>query len=158
MKAKNNQQREWLKNTVIILLALVMVVIFFNLDFMQKGESVFSQKAQNKIHFRGVLKSKAFEEAEMDRLVNTIKRYDNLLERVVIVTSVDDTYRTVVGSTQVVFEVLMTLTDNGTISTPGKRVTREQLVDAILDKMHKDLEVYQRLKKEGKDFKSLINS
>jgi len=158
MKAKSRRQQEWVKNIVIILMAVIVVVIFFNLDFIQKGESVFSQKAQNKVYFEGALKSTEFEEKEVDRIVDTIRKHNDLLEKVVIITSVDDEYRKVIGSTQVVFEVLMTVKNNGTISTPGKRVTRDRLVDAVLYKMNKDIKVYRRLKKEGKDFDSLINS
>jgi hypothetical protein len=135
-----------------------MVVFFFNLDMVTEGESVFSRNPERKLSFAGDLDRKAFSTKEVDRLRAFIKRHDTLIESVVVQTSIQDRYRAVTASTELMFEIRVVMTDGGTISAPTRRAVRAKLVAAILDKLDKDIRAYEKINGKDDKVKSLINT
>ncbi|QJB55758.1 hypothetical protein [Pseudodesulfovibrio sp. zrk46] len=155
---RKKQKSERVRNVLMILFALGVVVIFFNLDVMRKGESVFSRTADKKLRFTGDLKREAYSKSEVDRLVKYIKRYNDLIDTATVETTLQDPYKKVTGKSQMIFEVHLVMMDGTTISTPTRRITRTRLVDDILAKMSKDIRAYRKLLKDGKKVKSLVNT
>ena len=158
MRKRKNKTSERVRNIFLILLAVGVVVIFFNLDMIHKGESVFSKSADNKLNFTGDLKVKAYSKAEIERLVKYIKRHNEIIDTATVRTSVQDTSKKLTGKSQVTFEVNLIMKDGATISTPTRRSTRKELVSDILSKVNKDIRAYKKLIKEGKKVKSLVNT
>lgn len=146
------------RNVILIALAVGMVVIFFNLDIMQKGESVFSRQGSFKLRFKGDLGKQDYSDAEVDDLWNHLNRYKDIVESAVLETRLQDSYRKVTPNSPVLFEVHVTMKSGSTISTPTRRAKRSALVSAVLDKLDKDLSAYRKLKKQGKEMKTLINT
>lgn len=155
---RKSHKREWVRNTLLTLFAIGVVVVFFNLDIMRKGESIFSRTAENKLNFSGDLARKSFKKSEVDQLLKYIKRNKNLIDKFTIETSLDDSYKKITNTTQIAFSVHMIMKDGAKISTPTRRATRKQLVPAIFAKVKKDMRAYRKLLKEGKKVKSLVNT
>ena len=157
-KRKRTTLSDKARNAVLVIIAIITVIIFFNLDLMEKGDSLFSRTAESKLNFKGDLKRKAYKPEEYDRLLVFIKKHQAIIETATIQTSVDRGYGKLTPSSQILFEVRFQLTDGGMISTPTRRTTREKLVSAILIKMKKDMKAYKGLQKKGKKVKSLVNT
>ncbi len=153
-----DKAKEYTRNLFLILLAVGVVIIFFNLDVIRKGESVFSKSADKKLKFTGRLKQKDYSEREVDRLLKFVKRYDEQIDGVTVKTSAQDTYTNISDNTELLFEIAMVLNDGTTISTPVRRARRKTLVAEILYKLNKDMRAYQSLKKQGKKMDSLVNT
>lgn len=159
MNARRRSKRiEKTRNTILVLLAVAMVVIFFNLDVMNKGESVFSRSADKKLKFMGDLSLRDFSDKEIDRILKFIKRNTTIIDRATVETSVQDTYKKITDKSQVIFEIHLTMVDGAKISTTTRRTTRKNLVSSILAKLKKDIGAYKQLIKEGKKVKSLVNT
>lgn len=152
------KQKEKVRNVLLVILALGMVVIFFNLDITNKGESVFSKTSSQKLRFSGDLKKNAYTKDEVSQLIRFISKYGEEIVQVKISTTLQDTYRKVTDRSQIIFEVSMIMDGGATINTPTKRSTRGELVEDILAKMHKDVTAYIQLKNKGKKIKSLVNT
>ncbi len=153
-----DKRKEWAKNIFLILLAIGVVVIFFNLDLMQGGDSVFSRSADRKIKFTGDLDRQDYTERETDRLLKYVKRNNKIIDKMIVEVSPQDKYKKISGSTQMLFEVHLLMTDGTKISTPTRRTTRGNLMSAILTKISKDMKAYKRLKDKGTKVKSLVNT
>ena len=149
---------EWTRNTILILLAITALVIFFNLDIVRKGDSVFTNSAKRQLKFSGTLDRKDFTDKEINRIANYIKVRKKLFKEIKIDASPQDSYKKVTPTTQVLFEIHVTMADGFTFSTPVRRTQRARLSKAIVSKLDKDVQVYLKLKKEGKTPKSLINT
>jgi len=158
MKARRRERAsDRMRNIFLIIMAAGLVIIFFNLDAMRKGESVFSKTADRKLRFAGHLARNAYSGPEVDRLVAFIRRYDKDIERLTVRASTQDAYGKVNGDTSILFEMQMIMTDGAVIDTPVHRATRGRLVAAILEKLNKDMRTYRTLKKQGKDVETLLN-
>lgn len=155
---RRDRKKEWARNFFLVILAVSVVVIFFNLDIMRDGESVFSRSADKKIKFTGDIGHNDVTPKEMKRLVNYIKRYGDSIEKVVIDSSVQDTYKKLNPSTQLIFEIHVTMANGSTVSTPTRRTTRKDFMSAIITKLKKDMKAYDSLLKQGKKIKSLVNT
>lgn len=159
MKSKRqNKTAEMARNVFLILLAVIIVVIFFNLDIMQKGESVFSRTATTDLKFSGALGPKDYTDNEISKLRTYMKIRKKILEEIKIEASPQDSYKGVTPDTQVLFEVHVVMRDGVSFTTPVRRTKRKHLADAILAKLDKDVTAYKQLKKEGKKVKGLINT
>lgn len=157
-KKRQSKTVEWTRNLLLILLAGGMVVIFFNLDMIKKGESVFSHHGSRKLKFQGALGPKDFSEKELDSIEDYIKVRDKLLEEIIIQTSVQDTYREVTEQSDILFEMHVTMEDGFEFITTLRRTQRKKLPTSIVRKLDKDIRAYLKLKKEGRDLKGLINT
>lgn len=157
-KRRRSSTSEKVRNVMLVIVAVATVFIFYNLDIMKKGESVFSRSAKNKLYFRGDLKLKAYTTKEYDKILAFVKKYDKLIESATIETTVDNSYGKVSKTSQILFEVHFELSDGATISTPTRRTTRGNLVSAILTKMRKDMKAYRGLMEKGTKVKSLVNT
>lgn len=158
LKRKKESKNEWARNLLLVILAVGVVVVFFNLDIIPTGESVFSRTADKKLKFTGDLERDAYTKKEVNRLIRFIKINTEYIETTTVETSLQDEYRKVTPQSQLVFEIHMVMTDDVTISTPTRRTTRGQLVPDILTKLDKDMRAYKKLKKQGKKIKSLVNT
>lgn len=157
-RQSRDRSRERTRNFILVLLAVGMVVFFFNLDMVTEGESLFSRNPERKLSFAGDLDRKAFSVREVDRILTFIKRHDALIDTVVVQTSIQDSYRAVTASTELMFEIRVVMADGGTISAPTRRAVRGSLVPAILDKLDKDIRAYEKINKKSDKVKSLINT
>jgi len=158
MIKRRNKNSERVRNVILVLLAVGVVIIFFNLDIMQKGESVFSRTATNKLNFKGDLKRKAYSKKEVSRIIKYIKRHNKVIDTMTVETSIQDSYKKITSKSPIVFEVHMIMQGGATISTPTRRTTRKELVAEVLAKVNKDIKAYNKLIKEGKKVKSLVNT
>lgn len=153
---RRRKQSERVRNVLMILVALAVVIIFFNLDLVRDGESVFSRSAENKLRFKGDLERRAYTKKERSQLISYIKRHGEAIESVTIMTTLDDSYSKVGPTSQVLHEITIVLTDGASIATPTRRIKRARLVSDILYKMKKDMKAYRGL--DGKKIKSLVNT
>lgn len=159
MVTKHKQtKQEWAQSILLVLLAIGVVVVFFNLDIMRKGKSVFSMTAEKKIKFKGDLDRKDYTDREFDQLLKFIKRHDDLIDSATVEVSIQDSYKKVSGSSPMIFEVQLRMSDGATITTPTRRTTRKVLIPDILTKLAKDMRAYKKLIKEGKKVNSLVNT
>ena len=152
------QKNEWVRNFFLIILAVGVVVVFFNLDIIRHGESVFSKSADKKLKFRGELKRDNYTKKELARLLRYTKKYNDIFEKVSIRTSSQDSYKKIISSTEILFEVQITMTNGFSLSTPVRRTQRKNLVGAIITKLNKDMRAYKDLQKKGKKIKALVNT
>lgn len=157
-RRRTNRTMEWTRNILLILLAGGVVVIFFNLDIVRKGESVFTNTAKKKLKFSGSLDRKDYTDRELERLMNYIKVRNKLFKEVRIDASPQDKYKEVTPTSEVLFEIHVTMADGFTFSTPVRRTRRQKLTLNILNKLDKDVQAYLELKKQGKEPSSLINT
>lgn len=155
-RARRKKTSERIRNVFLVIIAIGMVIVFFNLDMVKDGESVFSRSAENKLRFKGDLKQKAFSEKEYDRIIGFVERYDDAIESVTILTTRDSDYGKVTPSSQILFEITIVMVEGASISTPTRRTSRRGLVKDIMYKLDKDMKAYQEL--DGKKIKSLINT
>lgn len=151
-------RKEKIRNVLLVILALGMVVVFFNLDISREGESVFSKTTSQKLRFSGDLKRNAYTGEEVSEILDFIKIYDKDISQVDISVTKQDSYRRVTGSSQLIFEINMIMEGGTTINTPTWRSTRDDLVKTILVKMKKDVKAYTKLKGQGRKMKSLVNT
>ena len=158
IRRRHDKKKEWTRNILLIILAVGVVYIFFNLDIMRKGESVFSQTADKKLKFSGDLTRNDYGQGEFNRLLRFIKRHDSLIDSATIEVSGQDSYRKITNASQVIFEVRLRMSDGATIATPTRRTTRKELVTEILAKLNKDMKAYRQMIKDGKKVKSLVNT
>ena len=156
-RRRKDHTREQVRNVILILLAVGVVIIFFNLDTMRKGESVFSKSADQKLRYAGELDRKDYAASERDRLLAFIKRNDKAIRTVTIRTSTQDAYGKITGATPILFEIRMEMSDGAVINAPVRRAERDRLVAGILVKLNKDMRTYHSLKEQGKDVNSLMN-
>jgi hypothetical protein len=157
-RSSREKSRERTRNFLLVVLAVAVVVIFFNLDIIPKGESFFTRSAERKLEFTGDLARKQFSPKEIEELLAFIRRNGKLIDNLTIQTSLQDSYRAVGDTTQVLFEMRLALSDGGTISTPTRRSQRKRLVPAILDKLDKDVSAYRKLRQRGGEGQSLVNT
>ena len=155
---RKSKAMEWIRNILLILLAAVALIIFFNLDMIHEGDSVFTNSARKQLKFSGDLDRKDFTSTELDRFLNYLSARKKLIKEIKIDASPQDSYRKVTPSTEILFEIHVTMTDGFTFSTPVRRSKRNALPKAIIIKLDKDIQAYFKLKKEGKKIKSLINT
>nr|WP_287411738.1 hypothetical protein [Pseudodesulfovibrio sp.] len=157
-RRSSSKTMEWTRNTLLILLAVTALVIFFNLDVVRKGDSVFTNRAQRQLKFSGTLNRKDFTSKEMDRIANYVQTNKKLFKEIKIDAAPQDSYKKITPTTQVLFELHVTMADGFTFSTPVRRTQRAKLSKSIVSKLDKDVRVYLKLKKEGKNPTSLINT
>lgn len=155
-KRQRKKTSEKVRNFLLVIVAVGMVVIFFNLDIIRDGESVFTKSAETKLRFKGDLHRKAYTDKEQERIISFVKKHDDSIESVTIETTRDSTYGKLTPSSQILFEIHIVLTDGATISTPTRRTARRGLVRDIIYKLNKDMKAYESL--DGKEIKSLINT
>lgn len=159
MNAKRkNKAKEWARNAILVILAVGLVVVFFNLDIMQKGESVFSREGSVKLRFQGDLGRRDYGKAEVDELVRYINRESKIMQSATLETRLQDSYRKVTDTSQVIFEIHLVMKDGTRISTPARRSRRDALIRSVVEKLDKDISAYKQLKRQGKEMKSLINT
>lgn len=158
VKRHRTTTKEKVRNTLLVILAIGMVIIFFNLDITRDGESVFSKSSSQKLRFSGDLKRNAYTDKEIKSLLDFIDRYGEVIEKTDISVILQDSYKKVRKSSQLIFEVNMVLDGGTTINTPTWRTTRDKLVNDVLTKMKKDMKAYLELKEKGKKMKSLVNT
>ncbi|WP_316897953.1 hypothetical protein [Pseudodesulfovibrio indicus] len=157
-KRRHSRTAERTRNILLILAAAAVIFIFFNLDIVRKGESVFSQSADKKLKFAGELQRRDYAPKEVQRLLDYIKVRNKLIEEVRIEASPQDRYREIGPNTDILFEVHVTLSEDFTFSTPVRRTRRGELVTSVLAKLDKDIQAYLDLKKQGKNPSSMINT
>ncbi|MEZ7198148.1 hypothetical protein [Pseudodesulfovibrio karagichevae] len=155
---RRNKSAEWTRNILMVLAAAAIIWVFFNLDLVRKGDSVFSNSAAKKLRFSGELDRKAYTGREIERMLSYIKARNDLFEAVRVDASPQDRYGSVTPDTDIVFELHVAMADGFTFSTPARRVPRRDLVASLLNKLDKDLRAYQKLKKEGRTPSSMINT
>ena len=157
-KRRRSRAEEIARNIFFIAVAIFVVVVFFNLDIMEKGESLFSRTTVADIKFSGDLDRKDFSDREIGRLRGYLKGRQKLLQEITIQTSTQDSYRKVTPDTEILFEVRVVLRDGFTFTTPLRRSKRKDLPSGVLAKLDKDVKAYITLKKQGKNPKTLINT
>jgi len=157
-KKRRSRSAEWAKNILLILLAGSVVYIFFNLDIIKKGESMFSNTAQKKLKFSGDLGRPDFSDKEVDKLTAYIKVRQRLLKEIRIQATTENSYRKVTPETEILFEAHVTMADGFKFTTSLRRSQRKRLVNSILAKLDKDLGAYMEMKKQGKKMKGLVNT
>lgn len=155
---QQSRRKEWTRNIVLIGLAVFVVWIFFQLDFMQSGDSVFNREANDKLTFAGDLESSDFSIKEKKRLLAYINRHKKLIRKVVIDASPQDDYKKLSDKSEIIFELHVRMRDGGTMDTPARRSTRGELVSSVLKKLKKDVPAYEEMLKKGRKVKSLINT
>ena len=153
-----SRSEEIVRNLFLIAVAILVVVIFFNLDIIKKGESLFNRTAVAEIKFSGDMGRKDFAEREIDRLREYLKGRKKLLAEITIQTATQDSYREVTPDTEILFELQVVMRDGFTFTTPLRRSPRRDLPQNILTKLDKDIRAYETLKKQGKNPKTLINT
>lgn len=157
-KRRISRTEEWTRNILLILLAIGIIAIFFNLDIVRKGESIFSNTANKKLQFSGDLKRGDYTEQERDKLLAYIKTRNKLFTEVKVEASPQDKYREVGPQSDILFEIHVTMADGTTFTSPVRRAPRQQLVMAVLQKLDKDVQAYLELKKQGKTPEKFINT
>jgi len=155
---KEKKIEELARNIILIVLAVGVVVIFFNLDIMKKGESMFSRQGSVKLRFKGDLGKDDYSDAEEGDLLSYLNKYKDVVTSAVLETRLEDSYRKVTANSQIIFEVHLTMTDGSVVSTPARRAKRSALIPGVLQKLDKDLSAYRKLKNLGKEMKKLINT
>lgn len=158
IRKRHSKTTEWTKNIFLILLAGAVIWIFFSLDIIKKGESMFSNTASKKLKFSGSFNRKDYTDREVDRLLSYIKTRNRLFEEVKIQASIQDTYRAITPETEILFEIHVTMKNGFTFTTPLRRTKRKRLVTGILTKLDKDVRAYLEMQKQGKKMKGLINT
>ncbi|BDQ38093.1 hypothetical protein SYK_24530 [Pseudodesulfovibrio nedwellii] len=155
---KKNQNIEIVRNIVLILIAVGSMLIFFNLDIIHKGKSMFTHSGSKRLEFNGSIGKDDLTDKEISRLVNYINKHTKILKKILLKASPQDSYRKITPKTQILFEVQITMHDGFTFTTPVRRVQRKELTNGVLVKLDKDIRAYLDLKKQGKEVKSLINT
>ncbi|QGY39325.1 hypothetical protein GM415_04055 [Pseudodesulfovibrio cashew] len=156
--ARRKRSEEWARNIILILCAVGAMVIFFNLDIVRQGDSVFNHTGTAKLYFRGDLTERDFSTKEVDRLRKYVNAYAKIVTSATVETTIQDRYKGVTPQSEVIFEVRLIMRDGARITTPARRAKRSELVRAILLKLDKDIDAYRQLKKEGKEMKGLVNT
>lgn len=157
-RKRRNNAGETARNLFFVAVAVIVVVIFFNLDIMKKGETVFDRTAEAEIKFSGDLGRKDYTTKEIDRMLLYLKGKRKLVAEITIQAATQDSYRKVEPDTEILFEIHVVMRDGFTFSTPLRRSPRRNLPDSVLAKLDKDIRAYRTLKKEGKNPKTLINT
>ena len=157
-RRRRSKAEEIARNLFFIAVAILVVVIFFNLDIVNKGSSLFSRTATAEIKFSGDLGRTDYAQKEIDRLRRYLKGRNKLVEGITIQTATQDSYRKVTADTEILFEVRVVMRDGFTFTTPLRRSPRRELPQRVLNKLDKDIRAYLTLKKEGKNPKTLINT
>ncbi|WP_285906110.1 hypothetical protein [Pseudodesulfovibrio pelocollis] len=152
------KSRERTRNFLLVLLAGIVVAIFFNLDMLPEGETVFERSADRKLTFAGDLGRKDFTPEERAQIMEFIRRHDSRLANVTIEITLQDPYRAVTDTTEVIFSVRMAMADGGSVSAPTRRARRSNLVPAVLDKLDKDIKAYGIIDDGDGKGRSLINT
>lgn len=142
----------------MVLAAGAIIYVFFNLDLVRKGESVFSNTASKKLQFAGALDRQDYTDREVGRILDYIKARNDLFREVTVDASPQDSYGAVGPDTPVIFELHVIMADGFTFSTPARRTPRRDLTVSLLRKLDKDLRTYRQLKKEGRNPSSMINT
>jgi len=160
MQSRHSREksREKTRNFLLVLLAAIVVAIFFNLDMLPQGETVFERTADRKLTFAGDLGRGDFTPAERERLMEFIRRHDSRLANVTIEITLQDPYRAVTDTTELIFSVRMAMADGGSVSAPTRRARRADIVSAVLDKLDKDIKAYGVVDDGKGQGRSLINT
>ncbi|WP_207263996.1 hypothetical protein [Desulfovibrio sp. Huiquan2017] len=160
MNGRKHRQKktEIARNIFLILVAGAVIYIFFNLDLVRKGESVFSNSASKKLQFSGTLSPRDYTDREIERILNYIKARNDLFQEVKVDASTQDSYGAVGPDSAIIFELHVIMTDGFTFTTPARRTPRRDLVVSLLRKLDKDVRTYRQLKKEGRNPSSMINT
>ncbi|MCJ2165634.1 MULTISPECIES: hypothetical protein [unclassified Pseudodesulfovibrio] len=157
-KKRNHKTMEQVRNILLVLLAAFVIFIFFNLDIVRKGESVFSNTSSKKLKFAGSMDRKDYTDTELERIRDYIKVRNKLFEEVKIEASPQDKYKEIAPTTEILFEVHVVMADGFKFTTPVRRTQRKDLSLTILAKLDKDVQAYIELKKQGKKPTSMINT
>ncbi|NDV20657.1 hypothetical protein GO013_14695 [Pseudodesulfovibrio sp. JC047] len=157
-RKRTSHSMEKTRNTILVLLAVSALAIFFNLDAVRHGRSIFTNHAQRQLKFSGSLEREDFSAAELKRMTAYLSQREKYFKEVTIKASPQDSYRKVTPSTPILFEIQVTMKDGFTFTTPTRRTTRAQLQKSVLAKLDKDVQVYLKLKKSGKKPGGLINT
>lgn len=157
-KRRRHTVAETIRNILLIALAVLMVVIFFNLDLINKGESVFSRSAVTDLKFSGGLGAKDYTDSEISKMRSFLKKRQKILQEVKIEARPQDKYKAIKPNTDILFEVHVVMKDGFKFSTPLRRVQRKDLAQSILTKLDKDVRAYLELKKQGKKAKTMVNT
>ena len=155
---RRKKQSHAKRNVICALVALVVVLTFFNLDYFTDSGSPFTKSADKKLRFSGDLQERVFTEREIKRLVAFIKRYDEDLERVRVRTTVDEPYKEVTSDTSVLFVVEATLKGGVEMKTPGRRSSRGNLVQSVISKLDKDMRAFREYRDSGRDIRKFVNT
>lgn len=158
LRSRREREKEITRNVLLIILAIGVVVIFFNLDVLKRVGSEFTNSADKRLLFRGELGKRQFSDKEIDRLVAFIERNKDQVEQMTVETSVQRGYREITGDTRVTFEVHLTLKNDVEFSTTARRERRDHLTSGILAKLDKDMRAYRELLRKGIKVKSFINT
>lgn len=157
-KRRRSRAEEIVRNIFFIGVAILVVVIFFNLDIMNKGESIFSRTATADIKFSGDMTRKDYTDKEINQLRRYLKTHKKLVQEITIQAAPQDSYKKILPTTDILFEVHVVMRDEFTFSTPLRRTKRKDLPKSILSKLDKDIRAYLALKKDGKKAKTMINT
>ncbi|MFH1913509.1 MAG: hypothetical protein ABIK45_04460 [Pseudomonadota bacterium] len=160
MQSRHSREksRERTRNFLLVLLAVIGVAIFFNLDMLPDGETVFDRSADRKLTFVGDLGRNDISPGERERIMEFVRRHDSRLANVTIEITLQDPYRAVTDTTEVIFSVRMAMADGGSVSAPTRRARRANLVEAVLDKLEKDIKAYGIVDDGKGKGRSLINT
>jgi hypothetical protein len=156
-RKKRNKSAERTKNIILILVAAAVISVFFNLDLVRKGESVFSNTASKKLKFSGALGPTDYTGREIKRMQGYIRAREDLFREVTVEAAPQDRYGKIAPDTEIIFELHVIMADGFTFSSPARRVARRGLVASLLKKLDKDLRAYRKLKEEGRNPSSMIN-
>ncbi len=157
-KRRHNKTMEIVRNVLLIAFAVIIVVIFFNLDIIRKGESVFSSTATTELKFTGGMSDKDYSDKEIAKLRSYLKIRKKIIQEITIQAAPQDKYKETKPTTDILFEVHVVMKDGFSFSTPLRRTKRKDLTNGILSKLNKDVQAYQQLKKEGKKAKTMVNT
>ena len=157
-KRRRSRAEEIARNIFFIGFAILVVVIFFNLDIMNKGESLFSRTTTADIRFSGDMGEKDYTAKELGRLRGYLKTHKKLVREITIQAAPQDSYKKIQPSTDILFEVHVVMHDGFTFTTPLRRTSREDLTKSIMSKLDKDIRAYSTLKKDGQKAKTMINT
>lgn len=125
IKRRHEKSREYAKNFFLLVLAVAVVVIFFNLDIIRKGDSVFSKTADKKLKFTGDLKRGQYTKKEISRILKFTQKHNDLYDEIIIKTSKQDSYKKITQNSEILFDIHVTMTDGSTPSTPTRRIQRK---------------------------------
>lgn len=158
VKKRRTKTAEHTRNFFLVVLAVMMIVIFFNLDIIREGESVFSKTSEKKLKFTGDLGRSDFTKKEVAKVMKFLKKYDKLYQEVIIQTSKQDSYKKVGPTSEILFDIRINMIDGSSVTTPTRRIKRNKLSPEIIAKLKKDLKAYKELKDKGTKVKSLVNT
>lgn len=149
MSAKTKRSGvEIARNIVMVLMAGLLLLIFFRLDlFRGEGDANFLRLGERGIKFTGDLTpgEMNLSPEEMARLRDYLASHDDIVERMEISASAQDSYAEMTEGAQLMFEVKVYMRNGSTISTPVVRAERGQFMDRLIQKLDKDIRGWRDL-------------